>query len=319
MARFRLDIEYEGTRYSGWQVQPNARTVQGEIMRALAAAFPGQSADIQGAGRTDAGVHAMVQTAHLELVCGREKPPRPDVIRMRLNDQLPPDVNILRVRNVPSSFHARHDAITRCYLYQVSRRRTAFGKRFVWWVKDPLDVDRMRDAAALFVGLHDFRSFSADPRPEGGSRVKVDEVRIEARGDLILLRVVASHFLWRMVRQMVGVLVEVGRGRLRREHVERFMREASDEPGRYTCPPSGLFLERVFYPGDDVEGELRTLEPFFAVSTPSPGSSDGPAPPPARGSSDGPAPAPARGSSAHHPRSPRLAGTPPRKRPPTRP
>lgn len=265
MARFRLEIEYEGTRYSGWQVQPNARTVQGEFIRALESAFTRQAFELQGAGRTDAGVHAMAQTAHLELAPGKERALAADVIRMRLNDHLPPDINVLKVRPVPSSFHARHDATARSYLYQISRRRTAFGKRFVWWIKDRLQVDRMQEAGAIFVGLHDFRSFSTDREGDASTRVKVQDVRIEPCGDLILMRIVASHFLWRMVRQVVGVLVEVGRGNLRREQVEGFLREPSSEPARTTSPPSGLFLERVFYPGDDVSEGLRTLEPFFPI------------------------------------------------------
>ena len=162
--RFKLTIEYAGTRYSGWQKQTNARTVQGEIERAIAEATGERSAEFQGSGRTDAGVHALRQIAHLDL---RRSQPL-EALRRRLNDELPADINIRSVDSAPHRFHARHSAVARSYLYQVSRRRSAFAKPFVWWVKDALDLGRMQAAAACFVGLHDFRSFSDDD-PESKS------------------------------------------------------------------------------------------------------------------------------------------------------
>lgn len=131
MSRFRLYIEYEGTRYSGWQIQQNARTVQGEISAAVKSIFKTGNFELYGSGRTDAGVHALLQTAHLDV----KTMLAPEIIRMKLNDELPADINILEAEKAPASFHARHDAIARSYLYQISRRRTAFGKRYVWWIK----------------------------------------------------------------------------------------------------------------------------------------------------------------------------------------
>ncbi len=133
----------------------------------------------------------------------------------------------------------------------------------MWWVKDPLDVSRMRTAAAFFAGLHDFRSFAALDPEEGSTRVLVDRVQVAAEGALVLVRVQGSHFIWRMVRRMVGVLVEVGRGALGPEDVIRLLREPSDVPARHTAPPSGLFLEHVFY-----EGEDRDLPLVPAVGVP---------------------------------------------------
>ena len=111
-------------------------------------------------------------------------------------------------------FHARHDARARSYIYHVARRRTAFAKQFVWWVKDDLDVERMRAAAATFVGLHDFQSFSDDDPDDKSTEVLVDTFEIHEDGDLILIHVEGSHFIWKMVRRLVGVLVEIGRGGL---------------------------------------------------------------------------------------------------------
>src|SRR5213596_472787 len=144
--RFKLTIEYAGTRYSGWQIQKNARTVQGEIDRAVRQVTRRQDFELYGSGRTDAGVHAAAQVAHLDVSTTLP----PESLRRKLNDELPPDINLLRVEQVPHRFHARHDAVGRRYLYQLARRRTAFAKAYVWWVKEPIVADRMREAAPLF-------------------------------------------------------------------------------------------------------------------------------------------------------------------------
>ena len=148
----------------------------------------------------------------------------------------------------------------RSYLYQVSRRRTAFAKPFVWWLKEPLDLSRMAEAASRFSGMHDFRSFSDDDPEDKSTAVLIDEVRICEDGDLILIRVAGSHFLWKMVRRMVGVIVEIGRGGLPVAAVDEFLRRPSEVPARLTAPASGLFLERVFY-----EGDTRALPLIAAV------------------------------------------------------
>ncbi len=246
MPRFRLLIEYAGTRYSGWQVQKNARTVAGEIERAARAAAAVTDLELYGAGRTDAGVHALGQTAHLDL---RTSLPA-ETLRRRINDGLPADINILSAEPVPHRFHARHDALSRTYLYQISLRRTAFAKPFVWWIREPLVIDEMRRAAAMFEGFNDFSSFTRDDPAEKSTAVAVARVAVEATGALVLIRVEGSHFLWKMVRRMVGVMVAAGRGTLGVDDVSRFLREPSSVPAEVTAPPSGLFLERVTYPGD---------------------------------------------------------------------
>jgi tRNA pseudouridine38-40 synthase len=244
--RFKLTIEYAGTRYSGWQIQKNAKTVQGEIERAIAAATDQKDFELYGSGRTDAGVHALAQVAHLDI---RSTLP-PDMLRRRINDELPADINVLRAEKVRHSFHARHDAIGRTYLYQISRRRTAFAKAYVWWVKEDLDLARMRSVAARFVGFHDFRSFSdADPR-EGSTEVLLDVLDVSEAGDLIVVRVDGSHFIWKLVRRLVGVLVEVGRGGLSPDDAAALLTSPSPLPARLTAPAAGLFLAAVRYKGD---------------------------------------------------------------------
>lgn len=263
MSRYRLDIEYEGTRYSGWQVQrptqrtrlgQAVRTVQGEIATAAARLFGSDAIELQGAGRTDAGVHALQQTAHLDVQTHMP----PQAWRHRLNDLLPPDIHVTRAEPVSSTFHARHLAVSRTYLYQISRRRTAFGKRFVWWIKDPLRIDRMQALAPRFVGMHDFRSF-ADKDHRGETRVKVEELLVEECDSLVLVRITASHFLWKMVRRIVGVLAEVGRGNMAPKEVEGFFERLSPRPAELTAPPSGLFLERAKYPGEAALAPPRPL------------------------------------------------------------
>ena len=277
MPRYKLAIEYAGTRYSGWQKQKNARTVQGEIERAIGELTRDKTFEFQGSGRTDSGVHALRQVAHLDI---RKAMPA-ESLRRAVNDGLPADIHILAVDSVPHRFHARHAAVARSYLYQISRRRSAFAKPFVWWVREPLDVARMRAAAVAFTGMHDFQAFSDDDPEEKSTDVLVEDVAIGEDGDLILVRVAGSHFIWKMVRRMVGVLAAIGKGDLAAEDVARllgadkpstFALSASADkkglspptatPAELTAPASGLFLERVFYEGDSRQ---LPLQPALAV------------------------------------------------------
>jgi tRNA pseudouridine38-40 synthase len=244
--RFKLTIEYAGTRYSGWQIQKNARTVQGEIERAIREVTTVQEFELYGSGRTDAGVHALRQVAHLDI----DTAVPADTLRRRVNDALPSDVNLLRVEKVRHRFHARHDAVARSYIYQIARRRTAFAKPFVWWVKEELDLNAMRRLCSRFVGLHDFQSFSDDDPSEKSTEVLVDSLGLHEDGDLLVVHIEGSHFIWRMVRRLVGVLVAVGKGDLSEQEAAAFLKAKSALPARLTAPASGLFLERVYYPGD---------------------------------------------------------------------
>lgn len=243
MPRFRLTIEYAGTRYSGWQIQNNAKTVQGELHRALASVLGKAAFDTYGAGRTDAGVHALGQVAHLDTSANLP----PATLVARVNDALPADINVIDAERVPPRFHARHSATARGYLYQISRRRTAFDKPYVWWVKDDLNLEAMREAARALVGFADFRAFTDDDPEEKSTKVLIGDITITEEDPLVLIRVVGSHFLWRMVRRIVGVLVEVGRGGLKPADVAALLTGDSDLPPKLTAPASGLFLERVYY------------------------------------------------------------------------
>jgi tRNA pseudouridine38-40 synthase len=261
--RFKLTIEYAGTRYSGWQIQKNARTIQGEIDRAVRSVTGRIDFELYGSGRTDAGVHALAQAAHLDVSTTLP----PETLRRRLNDELPADINILAATPVPHRFHARHDAVARRYLYQVSTRRTAFAKPYVWWVKEAIDAGRMREAARSLVGLRDFRSFAAsDARDDAeepvSTRVLVERVDVVDERHLVLVSVHGSHFLWKMVRRIVGVLVEIGRGGLPVDAVATILASGSEAPARLTAPASGLFLDKVFYKGDRLDVPVRAATPL---------------------------------------------------------
>ncbi|MBC7924631.1 MAG: tRNA pseudouridine(38-40) synthase TruA, partial [Bryobacteraceae bacterium] len=206
MKSWKLTLEYDGTRYSGWQEQKNARTVMGELRLAAEEVF-GTGVEMQGSGRTDAGVHAAAQVVHLR--CETKRPPEIHVLLRELNLRLPADIVVLEAGLVSNRFHARHDAVSRSYVYQIATRKMAFSKRYVWWVRESLDVAKMQAAALMIAGRHDFVCFGAkDPaRPDESTIVVIESAVVEQEGDLILVRFEGSHFIWRMVRRLAGVLV----------------------------------------------------------------------------------------------------------------
>jgi tRNA pseudouridine38-40 synthase len=215
--------------------------------------------ELYGSGRTDAGVHAVGQVAHLDVATTLA----PELLRRRVNDELPADIHILSVEKVTHRFHARHDAVARRYLYQVALRRTALSKAFVWWVREPLDLTAMGNAGRAFTGMKDFRSFAvADPDIDSSTLVHVERLEIARHDDLVLVAIEGSHFLWKMVRRIVGVLVEIGRGALDPAAVSRLLTEPSGLPARLTAPPSGLFLEQVYYAGDPRTVTLGAITPL---------------------------------------------------------
>lgn len=241
--RYKLTLEYDGSRYAGWQLQKNERSIQGELLATCIKIFNTENLEVYGAGRTDSGVHARGQVAHVEAP-GNLKPA---ILCLKLNDLLPPDINILSVEKADARFHARHHATQRHYIFEISKRRDAFAKKFVWWVKDPLDVSKMQEAARDFVGFHDFASFGDEKPGEKSTTVELTRCEIRETADRIFIEISGSHFLWKMVRRMVGLLVEIGRGNLPTSQVGHFLKNYSREPARFTAPPSGLFLEKVDY------------------------------------------------------------------------
>jgi len=244
--RFKLTIEYDGSRYAGWQVQKGERTVQGAFFDACKKIFGEAKFEFFGSGRTDAGVHALGQVAHLEV----DSHISPERLMMSLNDNLPYDVNVLTAEQANPKFHARYDAVERSYIYLISKRRTAFGKSNVWWIRDELDVEQMKKAAATLTGRLDFASFTDKNAETPNTIVNINAIDIYETRDLIAIHITGSHFLWKMVRRMVGVLVEVGRGKISLTDVESMLNEYSPMPAKLTAPAAGLYLEHVYYKGE---------------------------------------------------------------------
>lgn len=247
---YKLTLEYDGTRYSGWQAQANARTVMGDLIGAAQDFFE-TGVQVMGAGRTDAGVHAAAQVAHLRVSPRAEYAPQR--ILRELNQRLPKDIAILDVEAVPLSFDARRDAVARVYTYQIATRKTAFSKKYVWWIKEPLNVPLMSEAAGKLSGRHDFACFRAeDPAKERESTiVVVASADIEEQDGMIVFRIEASHYLWRMVRRLVGALVKIGLGELSLQDFERLLKGRCGgdlDVAAWTAPASGLFLSEVKYP-----------------------------------------------------------------------
>jgi tRNA pseudouridine38-40 synthase len=237
-------------------MQKGGKTVQGEILDACRDLFDVKITDVFGAGRTDGGVHAVGQVAHVEV----ETDLLPLKIKYGINDRLPPDICIVNVEPAEANFHARHDAVARSYIYQISRRRTAFGKKFVWWIKDQLSSELMNEAAGKFVGLKDFRNFTDPEQEQRSTKTEIMFSEVKDFGDLIVFHLIGSHFLWKQVRRMTGVLVETGRGNLSPDDVASFLRGTTDIPAKLTAPPSGLFLHKVYYRKEDID---FTTKPLF--------------------------------------------------------
>jgi tRNA pseudouridine38-40 synthase len=255
MPRFKLTLEYEGTKYAGWQMQKGSKSVQGEVLDACRELFGQENIEIYGAGRTDSGVHALGQVAHLDV--------NTDLSLLRIkygiNDRLPPDISILKAEEADPKFNARHDAVARSYIYQISRRRTAFGKKFVWWIKDTLDADLMNQAALCFKGLKDFNSFTDPEQEQRSTKVEIIHSAVVPFDDMLVFHVIGSHFLWKQVRRMAGVLVDAGRGKLTAAEISGFFKTHSDIPAKLTAPPSGLFLEKVYYKNDKILFDTRPV------------------------------------------------------------
>jgi tRNA pseudouridine38-40 synthase len=263
LASFRLLIEYDGSRFQGWQKQGGKQTREG--VRTVAGSLEHIIHEaglhliyLGGAGRTDAGVHALGQVAHLHLEA--KGAPRPGELRRILDGALPQDIAILDVRSCPPRFHARHDAVERTYLYQISRRRSAFGKPWIWWVKRSLDLDRLSKVWTAFEGDQDVSAF-ADLDTEEDGRTRMLRCEVTESGSLVLLRVRAHHFYRRQVRRMVGASVACALGEEDPRRVLEDLRNPTEAAnldwGAKAAPASGLFLESVRYPGDPEPGPPR--------------------------------------------------------------
>ncbi len=242
---WKLTLAYDGTDYSGWQVQPRRATVQGVLEKSLAK-IEGQPVRTVGSGRTDAGVHALGQVASCELQC----PIPAQGLQKALNRLLPPAVRVTSADRAPAGFHARHHALAKTYEYRINRASVCppIQARYVLWHPYPLAEAAMVETAPLLEGTRDFRSFASHSRepPENTCRT-VFSSRLERGGDLLVYRVRGSGFLYRMVRNLVGTLLEVGRGNLAPNDMDRIFAARDRQAAGPAVPARGLFLTSVEY------------------------------------------------------------------------
>jgi tRNA pseudouridine38-40 synthase len=239
-----LLIEYDGTRYAGWQRQGSIPTIQGAI-EAAAGSILAEPCRVIGSGRTDAGVHALGQVAHLST---RSALPA-ERIRKGLNALLPDDIVIRDVLEAAPAFHARYDARLRIYRYALLARPrpSALLRRYTHHVVAPLDLEAMRAGAAALAGRHDFTAFRVVGTATASTVCTVHAVRVERRGDLVTVTVAADRFLRQMVRLIVGSLVAVGRGARPPEAIAAILASGDNQRAGPALPPCGLYLRRVVY------------------------------------------------------------------------
>ncbi|MGF1454583.1 MAG: tRNA pseudouridine(38-40) synthase TruA [Alphaproteobacteria bacterium] len=244
-ARYKLTIEYDGGPFVGWQRQDNGPSVQAALERAVHG-FRGQTVTVQGAGRTDAGVHALGQVAHMDL----ERGAPPDTVRDALNAHLRPDpVAVLCAEDVAPDFHARFDAVQRHYLYRIATRRAPLTLTAgqAWAVHRELDVDAMHGAAQVLTGRHDFTTFRAAQCQADSPVRTIDRLTVSQVGDEIHVTVSARSFLHNQVRSMVGSLKLVGDGKWRARDLEQALKSADRTACGPVAPAHGLYLTRVDY------------------------------------------------------------------------
>ena len=244
MMNYKLTIRYDGSRYFGWERQPGRETIQGKL-EAVLTEMTGEAAEVIGAGRTDAGVHAhaMVANTHLKTQL------TPDEIRRYLNRYLPDDICVDEVKTAADGFHARYKASGKLYTYTCwcGELKPVFERKFLTVLDKTPDIERMRSAAALLVGEHDFKSFCGNPQMKKSTVRTVDQIEILQKKDRILFRIHGNGFLQNMVRIIVGTLLEVGFGKREPEDIPAILEARDRKKAGYTAPAQGLCLTRVDY------------------------------------------------------------------------
>lgn len=245
MKNYKLTIQYDGSRYSGWQVQGNTgNTIQGKLQRVLGQ-LDGAPVEVQGSGRTDAGVHARGQVASVKLAS------EPECARLiaYCAQFLPRDIAVVDAQEAPERFHARLNARSKCYVYRIwnSPIPNVFERKYLCQLEEPLDPEAMAQGAALLVGTHDFRSFCGLRRFKKSTVRRIDAIQVERLGAEIRLTYTGNGFLNQMVRLITGALVETGLGLYPPEHIADILAAKDRSAAGRVMPPEGLCLESVTY------------------------------------------------------------------------
>lgn len=254
--RIALGVEYDGTDFAGWQIQPKQRTVQGCLQEAIST-VANESISIVAAGRTDSGVHALNQVVHFDTTAVRSE--RNWILG--LNANLPRDINVVWSREVDEDFSARFTAVRRHYRYLILNRvsRTAIHDDRMWWVFKSLDIEKMQQAADILVGHHDFSAFRAKECQANSPIKTLERLQVSKQGDCIAIDVTAQSFLHHMVRNLVGVLVPIGQGEKPVSWAKYVLDSKDRAKGGITSPPQGLFFIDVEYPA---QYSLSTVSGF---------------------------------------------------------
>jgi tRNA pseudouridine38-40 synthase len=245
--RIKLTLAYDGTDYHGWQVQPGLPTIQG-VLEQVISEIEGLPVQVSGSGRTDAGVHALGQVAAFSI---RNPIPLPN-LRKAMNRLLPVAIRVLSADEAPADFHPRYDALAKTYEYRIFRGEVCppFERRYVHHFPYPLDVNRLMRAAAVFEGEQDFSAFAASDERDalGASKVRtIYSSRADESGERLYYRVRGSGFLKHMVRNLVGTLLEAGKGNIGEAEIRAFLRQGCTDKAGATAPACGLFLVSVEY------------------------------------------------------------------------
>jgi len=244
---YKMTMSFDGSRYYGWEHQPGKETIQGKIEEVLArmCEVPKESLEVIGAGRTDAGVHARGMVASVVL----DTAMTPDEIRAYMNRYLPEDISINDVRIASERFHARYQAVgkTYCYTCYYGETKPVFDRRYTYVLEKDVDVERMKEAAALLVGRHDFRSFCGNPRMKKSTMGEIYEITIRQKSGFLYLTYHGAGFLQYMVRILTGTLLEVGEGKRTPESMTQVLEALDRKAAGLTAPARGLCLIRVDY------------------------------------------------------------------------
>lgn len=242
---YRMVLEYDGSRYDGWQKQGNTeQTIQGKVEHVLER-MTGQAVEVHGAGRTDAGVHALAQVANFHS----DVKMKPEEVKEYLNQYLPEDIRVNTVEFTQERFHSRLHAQEKTYLYRIETgaKKQVFERKYIYGLSKTLNIKAMEQAASLLIGEHDFKSFCSNRKMKKSTVRVLNRIEFQQQGSRVLIRYTGNGFLYNMVRILTGTLIEVGLGQRKAEELKEILEAKDRSAAGFTAPPEGLFLEQVRY------------------------------------------------------------------------
>lgn len=245
MKNYKLTIQYEGTKYNGWQKQGNTSNTIQEKLETVISSITGESVEIIGSGRTDGGVHAKGQICNFKLTKYFDK----EKILEESNKYLPKDIRIILVEEADERFHARLNAKEKEYIYYIDNGKVSdlFKRKYVMRFKEKLDIEKMKTASEYLIGKHDFKSFCQNKKMKKSTIRTIYSINITKEDDIIRISYIGNGFLYNMIRILTGTLIEVGKGKISPEEIVDIIEKKDRGAAGFTAPPEGLFLQRVIY------------------------------------------------------------------------